>query len=316
MPYLFLDWIEREHGTMLSEKWVTGSCALQKPEKLKNLYRGISRVMLSLARVPQPRIGSFRFEDDGRITLSQPPLLCTNTILESEGVPRVLRAPVSYTGHFASLQMDFRDQALRTQQHAAFDKDDCILQMSHHTNMRVVMPHLIDVYYGGPFVLQHTDLHASNLFVDEDWNIVGVIDLEFLCSLPPDMIEVPYWLTVKEINLLSMENHDRTHRDFMRIFEEEEKKLIVVNDRHPLSSSVKDAWYSGAAWFWYGIQSINGITSLMEARIWPIFGCTESVMKAEVLAHFFTKGADDFVEEKLKDRRQYDEELRTQYQQR
>jgi hypothetical protein len=30
----------------------------------------------------------------------------------------------------------------------------------------------------GPFPLQLTDLHASNIFVDEDWNITCLIDLE------------------------------------------------------------------------------------------------------------------------------------------
>jgi hypothetical protein len=30
----------------------------------------------------------------------------------------------------------------------------------------------------GPFYLQLTDLHASNIFVDENWNIAYLIDLE------------------------------------------------------------------------------------------------------------------------------------------
>lgn len=46
----------------------------------------------------------------------------------------------------------------------------------------VPIPHLLG--FGGPFLLQLTGLHASNIFVNNDWNVTRLIDLEWVCSLP------------------------------------------------------------------------------------------------------------------------------------
>lgn len=38
----------------------------------------------------------------------------------------------------------------------------------------------------GPFPLQLTDLHVSNILVDEQWNVTGLIGLEWICALPSE----------------------------------------------------------------------------------------------------------------------------------
>jgi hypothetical protein len=40
-----------------------------------------------------------------------------------------------------------------------------------------------------------TDLHGPNIFVDQDWHIKHIIDLEWACSLPIEMLGPPYWMT-------------------------------------------------------------------------------------------------------------------------
>lgn len=74
-------------GQMLSETW---SRHQDDPTRRQNLFRGLARVMLSLARVPKPRIGSFRFHSDCTIGLTNRPLTCSIMILENEGTPRVM----------------------------------------------------------------------------------------------------------------------------------------------------------------------------------------------------------------------------------
>jgi hypothetical protein len=39
------------------------------------------------------------------------------------------------------------------------------------------------------------DLYQNNIFVDENWYITLLIDLEWACSLPIEMLYPPYWLT-------------------------------------------------------------------------------------------------------------------------
>jgi hypothetical protein len=36
----------------------------------ENLFRGLARIILSMARLPLPQVGSFRFHDDGTLTLT------------------------------------------------------------------------------------------------------------------------------------------------------------------------------------------------------------------------------------------------------
>lgn len=39
-----------------------------------------------------------------------------------------------------------------------------------------------------PFLLQLTDIYPSNIFVDRDWNFMTIIDLEWMCALPAEML--------------------------------------------------------------------------------------------------------------------------------
>lgn len=63
--------------------------------------------------------------------------------------------------------------------------------MSYILLLQSILPSVVDLQYLGPFILQFTDLHASNIFVGADWNITGIIDLDFICSLPHDMLCMP-----------------------------------------------------------------------------------------------------------------------------
>jgi Ser/Thr protein kinase RdoA (MazF antagonist) len=53
--------------------------------------------------------------------------------------------------------------------------------MSYMVLLRSIIPKVVNLSCAGPSFLQFTDLHASNIFVDADWNITGIIDLEFIC---------------------------------------------------------------------------------------------------------------------------------------
>ena len=160
--------------------------------RMQNLLRGINKIMISLAGKAQPRIGSLRFGDDGSVTLLNRPLFCANSILESEGAPRTVNKTYTTSGSFMDDMLRFREKAFSAQPNAVNDEEDCHLQMLHLILLRRLKPHFVDRHSEGPFVLQFADFHASNIFVDDKWNIVALIDLEFVCALPPSMITVPH----------------------------------------------------------------------------------------------------------------------------
>lgn len=274
--------------------------------------------MLSLARFPQHRIGCLRFMDDGSIALASPPLLCANTILESEGAPRKLHDLPSCSGQFLSSLLAFRFEVFRTQPNAARDDADCRLQMSHLILLKLLIPQLVDVGYNGPFILQYTDLHASNLFVDDEWNITGIIDLEFVCSLPPGMLSVPHWLTVEHIDELSdhLDEHNRHRAEFLQVLESEEKFLKPAFN-FTLSHAIRSAWNSGENWLWRCFTSIDALPSIMEDHLWQQYGFdpqySEYCVFAACLSNFWSKSSQEFVKQKRDDKAKYDVDLRSYY---
>jgi Phosphotransferase enzyme family len=42
----------------------------------------------------------------------------------------------------------------------------------------------------GPFLLQHADLHVTNIITDDDFNIVGFLDWTWACAVPPQSFTV------------------------------------------------------------------------------------------------------------------------------
>ena len=217
------------------------------PRRVENLASGISRIMLSLAKKRQPCIGSLRFNNDLSITLANRPLLCTSSILESDCAPRVLDKAYKTCGHFMDDMLKFREEAFSAQPNAVNGEEDCHLQMLHITMLRLLKSQFVDSHSGGPFVLQLTDLHSSNVFVDDDWNIVGIIDLEFMCALPPSMINVPYWLTVDNIDDIAenMEAYNKMHKSFLDVLQGEEQDTALPHDIQ-LASTIQESWASYA----------------------------------------------------------------------
>ena len=55
----------------------------------------------------------------------------------------------------------------------------------------------------GPFVLAHSDLRWSNIIVDENLNIRGIIDWEWAGTVPRQMFVPPTWLAAREATALT-----------------------------------------------------------------------------------------------------------------
>jgi len=282
------------------------------PNRVANLSRGISRIMLSLAKKEQSRIGSLRFNDDTSVTLTTRPLLCTNSILESEGAPKILDKTYRTCGHFIDDMLKFREEAFSAQPNAVNDEEDCHLQMLHMTMLRLLKSQFVDCHSEGPFVFQLTDLHSSNIFVDDDWNIVAIIDLEFLCALPPSMINVPYWLTVDNIDDIAenMDAYNVMHEKFLDVLRREEQ--IANSERNAqLSTSIQESWTSYSSWFYRSLTSVNGMAYCLEDHLYEKFNFSvsrdEENQWMRLMSSFWPSDSKLFVERKLREKADYNE---------
>ncbi|KAH8160993.1 hypothetical protein CIB48_g7247 [Xylaria polymorpha] len=283
----------------------------------QRLFRGISRIMISLARLPQARIGSFQLNDSGTVTLTNRPLTCSMMILENDGATRTMprNDTINCTDAFVSDMLTFHDHRFLSQPNAVNDESDCRTQMAVKTLLRVVAHNYIKrELRNGPFLLQHTDLHASNILVDKDWNITGLIDLEWVCALPAEKLAVPYWLTgcaIDDIEGEKLDQFDLVRQEFMHIFKEEEqvtKMKAKASHNINLSEIMHDMWDSKGVWFWYCLSSVNAMYFLLESHLLP--PKSFSLEAERIMSRFWSRESEDIVRKKLADKKAYDEELR------
>jgi hypothetical protein len=123
--YLLIEYIEEAQGTMLSKTW---NEKRDIPELRINLFRSLSQILLSLAKAPLTRIGSFVIDDDGFLNLGNRPLALEIQDLENEqiqvDIPRDFThsTVVSYVIDILALH----DSRLRYQPNAVNGMGDCI----------------------------------------------------------------------------------------------------------------------------------------------------------------------------------------------
>lgn len=277
--------------------------------------------MLSLARIPQPQIGSFRFHNNGTITLTNRPLHCAIMILENDGTPRTVQTSDTYpsTEAFVADMLHFHDQRFLSHPNAVYDDKDCRGEMAAKVMLRALSHRYIrrDLR-NGPFLLQLSDLHPSNIFVDDEWNIQCLIDLEWACALPGEMLAVPYWLTGRAIDGIRKDytEFNSVQAEFMGVFEEEERNFTVEH-RLSLTEIIRQSWESGGVWFWHSIMSTNATYPLFTHHICPRFSPKRLLFREEeLLSRFWSEDAAEVVKTKVEEHQQYKGELERLFNQR
>ncbi|OAL25414.1 hypothetical protein AYO20_10448 [Fonsecaea nubica] len=242
-------------GEMLSISW---DSFRHDAVRRSNLFHDIARITLSLnkARLPRigslsfndsghltlslnkarlPRIGSLSFNDSGHLTLTNRPLTLRLQTLENEGIPTPLDRNSTYTAvePYVLDLLACHDHRIHHQPNSIHHHDDGEQQLAALTMMRAIIHHFLDpTYRHGPFVFTLTDLHQSNIFVDKDWHITSLIDLEWACSLPIEFQSLPYWLSGLAVDELTGEHLDTFRRlatEYLDAFEQEERRILGTN---------------------------------------------------------------------------------------
>lgn len=265
--YLLMDCIEEKDGIMLSKSWEN---LRYDKNRRTNLFKDLSRIILSLGRVPLPRIGSFTMDDKGVLNLTNRPLSLRLHQLENEGIPTNIDRSTTYTAVEPYLLdlLAYHDSRLIHQPNSINDESDCRGQMAALIGMRSVFHHFINHdLRRGPFFFTLTDTHQSNIFVDDNWRIKYLIDLEWACSLPAEMQRFPYWLTSQSIDALLGENlsvFNKVREEFMEAFEGEERALLPLSDGIPARTlMMKNIWDTRKFWFFHALDNTGGLPSHM-----------------------------------------------------
>ncbi|KAJ5088227.1 hypothetical protein N7456_011843 [Penicillium angulare] len=313
--YLVMEYVGNPGVQMLSETWDEDR---HQQHKRTNLFRGLSHIMLSLSQIPLPCIGSWTLDSNGFLKFSNRPLNLRIHQLENGRIPTGIPRSLTYSStdaYYLDL-LSCHDKRIRYQPNSIIDEDDGRDQMARLTIMRALLPHFADrELRQGPFFYRLTDLHPSNIFVDSDWNIKWVIDLEWACSLPAETLRAPYWLTGRSVDRLTdkhLDTFDHGYREFVDIFEKEEESFPPINDIYSYRTKLlRRSWETGSFWYFQALDSPKGLFNLFHQHIHPIFAPSHDVDSklSRGLSEYWASDTDKVIAAKLKDKEEYEKTI-------
>lgn len=314
--YMLIEYIEGARGRMLSSSW-----PLKKDDAtLKtNFFRDLGKIYLSLSKMPLPRIGSFIIDDNGFLLLQNRPLSSTIPELENEKVPTDIPRDYTYStvDSFVADTLAYHDNRIRHQPNAINDLGDYIYQISALTTMRATSPSFFNRdFRRGPFIFTLTDLHPSNIFVDDDWHITSLVDLEWGCSLPAEMVHPPHWFTSMAVDHVRLDEYDPIRIEFMSALRHEETNSQGGNKNSPtLSSYMGAAWDRGTFWYSLALTSPSGLFSIFDKAIQPRFidKCPDHEAFHEIMPWYWGQDLFSVLRRKSADKADYDAQLRREF---
>ncbi|GAM91661.1 hypothetical protein ANO11243_097130 [Dothideomycetidae sp. 11243] len=319
VPYVLIEYIDPEQGEELSRTWPEGRSDLQRRS---NLFCGLSKIMLSLARYPMPRIGSLTINDSGYVDLLNRPLTIAVQHSENDHMRFRIREEAEIDPHEQSTHVTvdsyvhdllaIHGDRLDHQPNAVIGADDALSQANAVVVMRSVWTNFFR-RRRGPFFLSLTDLNQGNIFVDEAWNITAIVDLEWSCSLPVEMLHPPHWLTNEALDDIHPQKYQVLHTEFMQIFREIERRQVTEREPaspllHPI---VEQGLERGTFWFSLALMRPPVLCAILYEKILPYFKKISGTSggSAGFIATLFKLDTTAWLQRKLADKEAYDRDL-------
>ncbi|KAK3903123.1 hypothetical protein C8A05DRAFT_14910 [Staphylotrichum tortipilum] len=274
--YILVDYVD--NGQMLSATWQDHH---GDDSNRHTLFRDLSCIILSLAQLPFPRIGSLTMNNQGILSLTNRPPTQQLHQLENEGIPTHIPRDRTYEtadAYFADV-LACNDSRLLHHPNSVLDEPDALAQLprSPPSALRTVCRGLTSPAHrhGGPLPLALTDLHPSNIFVSPTWHITALTDLERACALPHEMTQPPWRLSAAR-GIDMVVDDEKTYRErcgeFVDALEEAEEGCAVR-----LAERMRKDFGGGGETFWYvhALQSFSGAYHVFVQHLRPLYAVVE-----------------------------------------
>ncbi|RAL02646.1 phosphotransferase family protein [Aspergillus ibericus CBS 121593] len=278
-PFIIMEYIE--HETNMSRALNMPGLGIEdRPrldpnidiEKLKMLYGQLAEILLQLNKLSFPRIGSLEQVNNGTYEVTQRPLsihmneLVRLGTLSRSSLPRgTFESASSYFDALADLHMEH----LTHQRNDAIDSaTDCrrkyvarqlFRKLSSDRQLTASARHP-----DSSFKLWCDDLRPSNVLLNADLQVVGVIDWEFTYAAPAEFSAAPpWWLLLEQpeywpggINEWT-KVYDYRLKSFLKVLSKREEILIEsgrLSEEQRLSGHMRESWRSGDFWVSYAAR--------------------------------------------------------------
>ncbi|KKK21845.1 hypothetical protein ARAM_002895 [Aspergillus rambellii] len=313
--YMIISFIK--NGQMLSNSWATH--LLEDKTRRQTLFRDLANIMVSLNRTQFPQIGSLTLNNNGEVSLTNRPLTLRLQTFENEGIPTIPRDSTYRAVEPYILDLlQCHDNRIYYQPNAIHDLNDGQEQFAALTIMRGLLCQFISRQYrNGPLVFTLTDLHPSNIFVDNNWHITSLIDLEWACSLPVELQTPPYWLSGRPIDDIEHGEHlqifEKIIHEFIDIFEAQEQK--IQGSKAFQAHIMRTCWNRGSFWYFQAVHSPKGLLRVFNEHIQRRFceeHCSQRVFD-QTVSPYWCVGAEDFIQKKVEEEAEYKDRLRKRF---
>ncbi|RMZ85019.1 hypothetical protein DV738_g273, partial [Chaetothyriales sp. CBS 135597] len=287
LGYLLIEYVQ--DGAMLSSSWHKHR---DDPQKRKNLYSSLASIMLNLSLVPLPRIGSWTMDNNGSISLTNRPFHDLTAFWNRHHIPLGMPRDLTYSSAQSYIQdlLAYQDARMQHQANSILNRDDGIYQLSALVGLCATIPRLFNTSLSrGRFVMNFTDLHQSNMFVDNDWNITRIIDLEFAYSCPAELVHVPHWLSGRGVDELDGPEQEELKTLYDQFVDTVAEQEIASQQNHTLSQRLREDWTSGRIWYFKDWK--------FESHAWP-------------LAQLWSENVSEFLEAKVQGMQDYNHKVR------
>ncbi|KAH9817005.1 hypothetical protein Tdes44962_MAKER05583 [Teratosphaeria destructans] len=309
LGYILIEYVE--HGAMLSSSWREH---FDDSTKRKNLYAGLANIMLNLSRVPLPRIGSWTMGNEGTISLTNRPFIDLNACWARDRIP--LRIPrdrtYSSTGSYLQDLLAYQDARMQHQPNSILSRKDGLYQLSALVGLRAILPQIFKPEsVREQYALHLCDLHQSNIFVDDDWNITRIIDFEFACSYPIELFHVPHWLTDRSMDELRGPEEVKYKAAYDQFVNSVAEREGATQGTSTLSQLLREHWSSGRMWCVAALGSVNGFPLIFSHHLRPRY-IKEWDLESHAgpLAQLWSENVSEFLEAKARDFQDYERKVR------
>ncbi|RMZ82603.1 hypothetical protein DV738_g1553, partial [Chaetothyriales sp. CBS 135597] len=254
---------------------------------LAQAYRGMARILIELSKCRFTHIGAVgRDESNTRWCVTKRPITLNMNQIVSCGNYPVKALPqhafATANEYFTSLAETHLTH-LRTQINDAIDDEiDAQKKYVSRCLFLKIAKRFSTQDNTGPFPLYCDDFRPSNVLVDEEMDIRGVIDWEFCYAAPVELTYCsPWWLLLKHPDdwrdgdlSTFFEQYLPRHRFFIQILREEELALIhqgKLTESQCLSSRMSESVSNGHFWFCLAATSSYGFDDIYWRFIDPVY---------------------------------------------
>lgn len=185
------------------------------------------------------------------------------------------------------------------------------LRRSQHYEPQCIVSYALN-FRDGPLFLTLTHLHRRNIFVDEDWNIQIVIDLEWRVRSQSKCSCRPISSTALDVDGFtdteSVAEIDGLLKEYIAIYKEEETAQNGALYQAPV---IQHVWKSGSFWYFQAVKVPKGIYRVLNSNIQPLFNkdhCEESIFD-QVFWWYWSANAKGVIQKKLRDKKVYRRQL-------